>query len=103
MKKVFTHENRLIVFNLKNILQEKGVECVIKNEFASGGVGDLAPFETWPELWVKDDRDQVLVDQLLMEIGSNDNGSVWQCRQCMEENEGQFGICWKCGHSKTQS
>lgn len=55
MKKVFTHENRLIVFNLKNLLQEQGIECLVKNEFASGGVGDLSPFETWPELWVLND------------------------------------------------
>lgn len=54
MNKVFTHENRLIVFNIKNLLEKQGIECTIKNEFASGGVGDLSPFESWPEVWILD-------------------------------------------------
>ncbi|MDH3267048.1 MAG: DUF2007 domain-containing protein, partial [Gammaproteobacteria bacterium] len=23
--------------------------------------------------------------------------AAWQCRQCGEENEGQFAACWNCG------
>ena len=55
MKKLYTNENRMIIFNLKNVLLSKGIECSVINEFASGGAGDLATFDTWPELWVSDD------------------------------------------------
>ena len=46
MKKLYTHENRIIVFNLKNVLQAEGIEAVVVNEFAAGGAGD-AGFHAW--------------------------------------------------------
>ena len=55
MKKIFTHENRMIVFNMKNLLQGEGIDSFVINEFAAGGAGDLATFDTWPELWIEDD------------------------------------------------
>ncbi len=55
MKKGFTHENSMIVFNMKNVLQGEGIETVVVNEFASGGAGDLSAFDTWPELWIEDE------------------------------------------------
>ena len=55
MKKVFTHENRMIVYNMRNLLQGEGIETVMKNEFSGGGVGDLPAFDTWPEVWVCDE------------------------------------------------
>ena len=42
MKKVFTHENRMIVYNMNNLLQGEGIETVMKNEFSGGGV-DVLP------------------------------------------------------------
>ena len=39
MKKVFTHENRMIVYNMKNLLQGEGIELVMKNEFTGWGIG----------------------------------------------------------------
>ncbi len=57
MIKIFTHENRLILFNIKNLLEAEGIETVVRNEFSSSAVGDLSPFETWPELWLLHDED----------------------------------------------
>jgi hypothetical protein len=57
MTKVFTHENRLIVFNIRNLLEAEGIPTVVENEFSSSAVGDLSPFETWPEVWILDDAD----------------------------------------------
>jgi len=97
VKKVFTHENRLIVYNLKNLLEEHGIECIIKNEFASGGVGDLAPFETWPELWVTEDHQFKQADQLIQETLTEPSiEPEWVCPHCGETNEGNFQLCWKC-------
>ena len=45
----------MIIFNLKNVLEDAGIDVVIMNEFASSGAGDLATFDTWPELWVGND------------------------------------------------
>jgi hypothetical protein len=99
MKKLFTHENRMIVFNLKNVLQAEGIETVVVNEFAAGGAGDLATFDTWPELWVEDDsrleQAQAVIQGILNSRATND----WFCRACQEPNDASFQICWNCGQA----
>ncbi len=96
MKKVFSHENRLIVFNLKNVLQDAGIACVVENEFASGGVGDLSPFETWPELWVVNDEDEAAALERIAQL-QNQPQADWFCARCGEMNPGSFQVCWNCG------
>lgn len=96
MQKVFTHENRLIVFHMKNILQDEGIECLIKNEFASGGVGDLAPFETWPELWVNESENKRALDIIQENLSRAPSGKEWICDQCGETNDFNFQVCWQC-------
>ena len=99
MKKILSHENRMIVFNLKNVLQGEGIETHVVNEFAAGGAGDLATFDTWPELWLDDDAQheqaQKIIDGIL---DSNENGH-WFCRACQEKNASSFKLCWSCGGS----
>lgn len=96
MKKVFTHENRLIVFNIKNLLLAQGISCQLKNEFASGGVGDLAPFETWPEIWV-DDKDVSNAEQIIRQSENDEAmGTEWSCPKCGKKNAANFEICWNC-------
>ena len=55
MKLIYTRENKLLVENARNLLQMEGIETVMKNEFSSGAAGDLAPQDTWPELWLVDE------------------------------------------------
>lgn len=100
MKKIFSHENRLIVFNIKNLLEEQGIACQIKNEFASGGVGDLSPFDTWPEVWVDDDLAE-WAGQLVRKLLADElPGESWVCTHCGERNDSQFKICWKCSETR---
>ncbi len=68
MLKVFTHENRLILFNVKNLLEAEGIDCVVRNEYSSSAVGDLSPFETWPELWLIHDEDAPRARVLIAEL-----------------------------------
>ena len=99
MKKLFTHENRMIVYNLRNLLQSEGIVTHVVNEFAGGGAGDLPTFDTWPELWLEDeeqfDRASAIVDQMQQPTG----GDAWFCRGCREKNEASFQICWNCGRA----
>ena len=99
MKKVFTHENRMILFNLKNLLQAEGIETVVVNEFAGGGVGDLAAFDTWPELWVEDDRQFALAEAIVHDVMFSERRQDWYCRGCQEKNAAAFQVCWKCGRA----
>ena len=99
MKKVYTHENRMIVFNMKNVLQEAGIETVVVNEFAAGGAGDLATFDTWPELWVEDETRLAQAQAIVQEILSDDMNDARFCPKCGENNEAAFRICWNCGNA----
>ena len=99
MKKLYTHENRMIIFNLKNVLQDIGINCTVINEFASGGVGDLAAFDTWPELWISDSDRFGEAESVLQKIVFDRNDDYWFCSGCQEKNGGAFELCWKCGRS----
>ncbi len=97
MKKLYTHENRLIIYNLKNVLQESGIASQVFNEYASGGVGDLATFDTWPELWVTHSNQFDRAESILRNIVSDHCGQEWYCRGCQEKNDAAFELCWNCG------
>lgn len=99
MKKLFTHENRMIVFNLKNVLQAEGIETIVVNEFAAGGAGDLATFDTWPELWIEDETRLEQAQALIQGILSDRRTDDWFCRTCQEPNDASFRICWNCGQA----
>jgi len=89
----------MIIFNLKNVLEGAGITVVIMNEFASGGAGDLATFDTWPELWVEDDSQFERAESMLKNILSDSKDNYWYCRGCQEKNDVSFELCWKCGRS----
>lgn len=99
MKRVFSEPNPIFIHQLKDLLEEKGITCLIKNEYLTGGVGELPPTEVWPELWVanKEDREPAkkLINEFLQSIKSNPHS--WKCENCGEEIEGHFNICWRCG------
>ncbi|MGA7800799.1 MAG: DUF2007 domain-containing protein [Gammaproteobacteria bacterium] len=102
MKKVYTSENIMMVGHLKNVLEGHGIDCLIKNQYLSGGAGELPPTEIWPELWVTDDLDSdrarsIIDDQLRPAEGAQ---SPWTCPDCGEIIEPQFGVCWNCGTSR---
>lgn len=98
MKKIYTHENRFIVWNAKNILENEGITCVVQNEYASSGIGDLSPFETWPELWILDDAETERATLILEEaFHAPRHRRAWRCPKCHEINGPAFEICWQCG------
>jgi hypothetical protein len=99
MKKILSHENRMIVYNLKNVLQGEGIETHVVNEFAAGGAGDLATFDTWPELWLDDDGQQQQAQKIIDGILDGKEEGHWFCRACQEQNASSFKLCWNCGGS----
>lgn len=99
MKKVFSSDNIFIVHNVKNIIAEQDIDIFMKNEFIQGAAGELAPLDTWPEIWVVNDDDYARAVQAVDSIETN-NKTKWICNHCLEENEGSFEICWQCQHEK---
>ena len=97
MKMIFTHENPMILFNIRNLLQSEGIETRVVNEFAAGAAGDLPTFDTWPELWLDDDSRYPAAQAILREVLDGREHRSWYCRGCQEQNDGAFRLCWNCG------
>ncbi len=100
MKLIYTNENRFIVNNIKNIIQNAGIELFIKNEYISGAAGDLSPFDTWLELWVTQDSDYDKAIKLISSINHTNTSHDWFCTQCHEKNDASFEFCWQCLNEK---
>ena len=85
------------------MLSALGIDCQIRGEHLSIGMGELPPIECWPELWVcraeQYDEAENLLRKLLY-IGSP-VGQSWICAGCNEEIQGQFTDCWQCGQSRS--
>lgn len=96
MKLIYTSENRFLVGNAKNIVENAGIEVILKNQYISGGVGELSPLDTWPELWVVHDSDYEKASRLLEDTLNPGDTKEWRCGHCGEINAGSFEYCWKC-------
>ena len=97
---IYTHENRYLVHNIQNIVENTGIDTLLRNQFAAGGVGDLAPHQTWLELWVINDadRDKAIeaIDLSFLPVNNIEEGIQWVCGECKENNDISFEVCWQC-------
>ncbi|MBT1062170.1 DUF2007 domain-containing protein [Bowmanella sp. Y26] len=95
--RLYCHEDRFLVWQVRDLLVSRGIPCFVKNEYAIGAMGDLSPFDCWPEVWITDDEWMPKAKQLLDEWQSQlQQGSAWYCRHCGEENGSGFELCWQC-------
>lgn len=95
MMLIYTHENNLMVVNARNYLVVNGIETELRNEFASGGLGELSAIDTWPELWVNAAH-YAEAKRLISALSQPEEGTPWQCEACRETNEPAFELCWNC-------
>ena len=96
MKLIYTHENRIMTLNIRNVLINHGFDVALNNEFASSASGGLAPFDTWPEVWLLKDDDFDNAKKIIESISYNSIQAAWECKKCQEENDESFDYCWKC-------
>ena len=102
MKRLTTHDSLAYVGLLKNVLEQSGIVCVIRNDLLSGGVGEIPFLECLPELWVLEDKDLARAATLLKNFEEPAGRTAqWCCAACGERNEGQFAVCWQCGAADT--
>jgi hypothetical protein len=98
MKRVLSGNSLPDTAHFKNLLEQSGIACIIRNRDLGGGIGDLPVFDAAPELWVLDVDDAPCATALLRDSLRPVAGSAWRCRACGEENEPLFAACWSCGH-----
>ena len=97
---VYTHPSLLLVAQARHALEHLGIACVVRNEYAAGAVGELAPIDTWPELWVTRSRDaeraRIAIERTQAAIEEAD----WCCPRCGSESPATFELCWHCGEAR---
>jgi hypothetical protein len=93
LKRVFSSYNQTAVYHARNLLDNAGIETLLKNAILSSAMGELPPAECQAELWVLDDRDEARATAILQERVS---GPDWTCA-CGEQLGAQFTHCWRCG------
>jgi hypothetical protein len=95
LKLLYTHENRIIVSNIANLLEQNHLNIHLKNEYAGAAAGDIVPHETWLEIWV-DQRDLTNALSIINDIDKNAGSEDWYCQNCGETNPNSFELCWHC-------
>ncbi|HWH68611.1 MAG TPA: DUF2007 domain-containing protein [Candidatus Sulfotelmatobacter sp.] len=102
MKQVVTSTESAELELLKNMLQEAGVRCALRNEQLSQTFPAVA-FNV--ELWVENDEDFERAQELCETWFHPPAGasSTWTCLQCGQRLTGQFDSCWQCGTKRETS
>ena len=97
MKRVYSSEDRLYIYHLKNLLEQEGIECAVKNDSLSAVVGEIPMLVAWPELWVIDSAMEDWAKDLIARSKKEvDQGETWVCENCGEEHSTRFTECWNC-------
>src|SRR5690606_33741861 len=97
MKRIYTHDNIVVLHSVKNILELNNIESFVKNEHtvpvgAQHGIGNI-----FHELWIMNDQDYEKAASVIEnEVENAEPKASWICGHCGEENDGSFEICWKC-------
>jgi hypothetical protein len=80
------------------MLAHAGIESQIFNQHSQGALGEIPFGETYPEIWLEDERDIDLARKLLSAYerpaGATEEAA---CRHCGEPNPVNFSLCWHCG------
>ena len=94
MKKLTSADSLVTINHYKNILKSEGIACEIRNEHLGAIMGEMPFAEVWPQLWVRNNLDYDRALQLISESSTTESSfDAWSCKECGEENEGQFAAC----------
>lgn len=96
MKLVYTHPSAIAVAQARNAVELAGIKCVLRNEYAAGAMGELAPIDTWPEIWVLRDRDYDRAKLVIQQLHADLQEADWECGQCGRFSPASFDWCWHC-------
>ena len=102
MKRIYSSLELGTLTHLKDLLENAGMTCFIKNEVAAQLLPEVPLSEAVPELWIDDDSRLVEAMEIKKDyLGPQSvNGPSWTCPKCGEKLESQFTTCWKCGTAK---
>jgi hypothetical protein len=101
LKLVHTHPSNIVVAQARNALERAGIKCALRNEYAAGAMGELAPIDVWAQLWILRDRDYERAMLLLAQSVAEIDEADWHCKRCGSESPATFDLCWHCAGDRT--
>lgn len=81
----------------RDLLERAGVEALVLNENAQGGMGEIPFTHAYPELWLRAPEDESRARAILRGIERDSERPERRCEACGELNPGAFDLCWHCG------
>jgi hypothetical protein len=93
---VYTHPSIVVVTQARGVLEAAGIQCFLRNEYAMGAAGELAPIDTWPELWIARDHQYQHARSLIEASQVEQQASDWKCGKCGSTSPDTFDWCWHC-------
>ena len=98
MTQLFVSQILAEVESLRELLENEGIPCTIKNQQGSNLAGEVPFAEVFPELWVLNNEDFPRAKEFLddwKEARPAEN-TAWTCSKCGESHTKEFTTCWKC-------
>ncbi|CAM2738398.1 DUF2007 domain-containing protein [Vibrio mytili] len=100
--KIFIAKNPAEAHIVCELLKAEQVCCEVRGEGIFGLKGEL-PFgeDTDPYVWLLNPEQHRQAAIIIEGYEKQTQPNVfpdWQCPHCLENNEGQFGACWRCGY-----
>jgi hypothetical protein len=98
MKRVYSASDLVDARLLADALAGERIRTHLFNASAIGAMGDLPFGETWPEVWIDDERDLPRARDVVAAHAARRvlPGSV-RCAACGEDSPSNFDCCWQCG------
>tara|TARA_A200000113_G_scaffold19587_1_gene17004 strand:+ start:25 stop:351 length:327 start_codon:yes stop_codon:yes gene_type:complete len=101
LKKLFTSQDAFEMQAVRSELDALSIPYMVKNEFASGAIGELPWQDSQQEVWLVDESWYGRASQVVEALINNANKTAsaredWLCTQCGEENGSAFELCWQC-------
>lgn len=99
MRKVFQAANLFDAQIVLDRLRAGRIEARIFNANAAAIAGLIPVTETWPEVWILDERDFALAKRVVESFEAERQGYPsldLHCPHCGERVPGNFSHCWSC-------
>ncbi len=98
LKKIYTAQNLQEASVIKDELALEGIDCKIQGFNLDALKGRLPAADSLPTVWVEETQVEKALQTLdLLKKQQESEYTPWVCKNCGEDNEGQFAVCWKCG------
>ena len=104
MNEVFTHSDHGRVEVIRQVLEEAGIQCGIRNEDEVTLIPGVTISARDSVLCVANEADVEKAEKFIADFlaadRAHETASDWVCEKCGENVPGNFDSCWKCSALK---